>query len=116
MEVTLFNFIRFTEVWMKPAWHSIVVVAALSAQAWAQGIPLVQPLAGTNNVDWTIVNYVDLDTTSGAWRDYTGAVGSTSVPGPAFTYDGHTGLDLTLPNFAAAERGVPVYAAAGGTV
>src|SRR5262245_20695745 len=67
---------------------------------------LVQPIGGTNNCDWGIVNYGDLDTTAGA-QDYLGG---------NFTYDGHDALDITLPNFAASDAGVPVFAAAAGTV
>ena len=66
----------------------------------------VTPIAGTAYVDWNIVNYVDLDPTAG-FQDYRG--------GP-FVYDGHDAIDYTLPNFAAMDAGVAVYAAAAGTV
>jgi murein DD-endopeptidase MepM/ murein hydrolase activator NlpD len=66
----------------------------------------ITPLAGTPYQNWSIVNYVDLDPGSGV-RDYAGG---------NYTYDGHNGIDMTLPNFAAMDAGVPVYAAAGGVV
>ena len=58
---------------MKGLWLPLSLAIVLSATAFAQEprFPLVQPLAGTNNVDWTIVNYVDLDSTAG-FADYTG--------------------------------------------
>jgi hypothetical protein len=74
------------------------------------GPELVAPLAGTAYKDFSIVNYNDLDPTGGT-LDYTGATGDA-----AYTYDGHDALDITLPNFAAMDKGVPVYAAAAGTV
>lgn len=66
----------------------------------------VTPLGGAPYEDWTIVNYVDLDTSSGTedWR------------GGPYTYDGHGAIDFTLPNFAAMDEGVPVFAAADGVV
>src|SRR3954469_3306125 len=66
----------------------------------------ITPLAGVPNVDWAIANYVDRDA-SPAVLDYRGG---------DITYDGHAGVDFALPNFAAMDRGVPVYAAAAGTV
>jgi Peptidase family M23/Beta-propeller repeat/PKD domain len=74
------------------------------------GPELVAPLAGTAYKDFSIVNYNDLDP-SGGTLDYTGATGDA-----AYTYDGHDALDITLANFAAMDKGVPVYAAAAGTV
>jgi murein DD-endopeptidase MepM/ murein hydrolase activator NlpD len=66
----------------------------------------VSPIAGVPYEDWTIVHYVDLDPTTGV-RDYHGG---------SYTYDGHDAIDLRIPNFAAMDRGVAVYAAAAGTV
>src|SRR6476620_9871428 len=82
-----------------------VAAIAMTSNAFGQSVPWVQPIGGTNNVDWTIVNYVDTNTTAGTQSDYTGATGNAS-----FTYDGHQGIDLTLPNFAAMDRGVSVFA------
>lgn len=66
----------------------------------------VSPIGGTAYKDWTIVNYVDLHPGLGIldWR------------GGEYTYDGHRAIDYTLPNFAAMDAGVDVYAASAGTV
>jgi Peptidase family M23/PEP-CTERM motif len=66
----------------------------------------VLPLGGEAYRDWTIVNYVDAMPGPGV-ADYQGG---------SYSYDGHVGIDFTLPNFAAMDRGIPVYAAAAGTV
>jgi murein DD-endopeptidase MepM/ murein hydrolase activator NlpD len=65
------------------------------------------PLGGTPFQTWGVVNYVDVDPRGGTFADYQG--------GP-YTYDGHTGHDLTLSNFGSMDAGVPDYAAAAGTV
>jgi murein DD-endopeptidase MepM/ murein hydrolase activator NlpD len=67
----------------------------------------VIPLGGTPFQTWGFANYVDVDPRSPTLADYTG--------GP-YTYDGHTGHDMTLANFGSQDDGVPVYAAAAGTV
>jgi hypothetical protein len=41
------------------------VVLVFSTQAWAQIPFTVQPMGGTYNTDWTIVNDVDLDPGNG---------------------------------------------------
>jgi hypothetical protein len=71
-------------------------------------IPLggVAPYAGVTHSDWSIVNYVDLTSGPGV-QDYHGG---------DYTYDGHAGIDMTLPNFAAMDKGVKVFAAADGVV
>ena len=75
---------------------------------------LIWPLTGRPFKDWSIATYNDVDPTDGGQRDYRG--------GP-FTYDiasdglpGHDGFDIALPNFAKMDAGVPVVAAADGTV
>jgi len=78
----------------------------LPAAAAAQGL-FITPLAGVPYEDWTIVNYTDRNPATGPAQDYLG--------GP-YVYDGHSGIDITLPNFAAMDAGVPVYAAADGVV
>ncbi len=65
------------------------------------------PIGGTQGVDWTIVNYVDVDRNTTGVKDYLG--------GP-WAYDGHDALDITLANFRKQDQGVPIYAAAPGTV
>ena len=56
--------------------------------------------------DCFVQNYVDADPTPDR-KDYT--------CGP-FTYDGHKGTDIRVPDLAAMQRGVTVVAAAAGTV
>ncbi len=72
---------------------------------------LLWPLAGRDGRDWVINNYVDLDPTSGT-LDYTGGSGSG-----AKTYNGHSGIDIDVPNFRWMDDGVStVLAAASGVV
>jgi murein DD-endopeptidase MepM/ murein hydrolase activator NlpD len=72
---------------------------------------LLWPLAGGDGRDWVINNYVDLDATSGT-LDYTGASGSG-----AKTLDGHSGIDIDVPNFRWMDGGIStVLAAASGVV
>jgi T5SS/PEP-CTERM-associated repeat protein len=86
---------------------SALILGALFLASSASGqITLVPPLAGVPYDDWSIVNYVDLNAGSG-FIDYSGG---------GFTYNGHNAIDFTLANFAAMDAGVPVYAAANGTV
>ena len=67
---------------------------------------LRMPIDCTVGVDCHIQNFFDHDPGPG-FRDYAcGFLG----------YDGHDGTDLRLPNLAAMRRGVPVLAAAPGTV
>ncbi|HJQ81130.1 MAG TPA: M23 family metallopeptidase [Lacipirellulaceae bacterium] len=86
--------------------HCLVLAAWLIA-APAAAQPFVLPIGGTPFDDWTIVNYVDLDPAAGTIRDYRGGL---------YTYDGHNAIDYILPHFAAMDAGVPVYAAAPGTI
>jgi murein DD-endopeptidase MepM/ murein hydrolase activator NlpD len=58
-----------------------------------------------------INNYVDLNQTAGALRDYTGATGSA-----AKTYDNHRGIDIDIPSFREMDSNFPVIAAAPGVV
>jgi hypothetical protein len=76
------------------------------------------PIGGNRDKDWAIWNYVDLDPDSDTpthphHSDYRHQPGAWNG---GYTYDGHDALDLVLPNFAAMDRGVPVFAAAAGTV
>ena len=64
-------------------------------------------LAGVPGRDWAVINHADVDPRDGIAADFRG--------GP-FQYDGHGALDLALPNFRRMDLGVPVLAAAGGTV
>jgi murein DD-endopeptidase MepM/ murein hydrolase activator NlpD len=67
---------------------------------------LTFPMDAVLNTDVFYVNYVDLDAGPGI-RDY--ACGPKS-------YDGHRGVDLTLPSFDRMDAGVTVRASAPGTV
>ena len=69
---------------------------------------LPSAIGGAAFNDWSVVNYVDVLRGNGeGLQDFTGGV---------FTYDQHNGHDLTLPNFARMDQGVPIVAAAEGTV
>ena len=69
-------------------------------------LSLQVPIGGVPYQDWTIVNYVDLEPGSGL-QDFRGG---------NYTYNGHNGIDFTLPHFEAMDDGVPVYASLPGTV
>jgi len=72
---------------------------------------LLWPLAGRDGRDWVINNYVDLDSTTGT-LDYTGGSGTG-----AKTYNGHSGIDIDVPNFRWMDGGLSiVVAAASGVV
>ena len=72
----------------------------------ADDLRLIIPIAGVENVDWTLAQHVDHDPTAGV-RDYMG--------GP-YTYDGHRGTDFNVPNFRWMDLGHPILAAAAGRV
>lgn len=73
------------------------------------GLPakFLTPIVGLQSKDWTVVNYLDADPRAGITRDYLGG---------SFQYDGHNGIDFTVPNFPRMDKGAPVIAAAAGTV
>lgn len=69
-----------------------------------------RPLAGTEWVDWSIGNYVDVDAANegdSVCQDFRGGT---------FCYDGHNGWDIGEANWKDGYNGVNVYAAAAGTV
>lgn len=68
---------------------------------------LATPIGGTPFQTWSIVNYVDVNPLPGQASDYRGG---------QFTYDNHDGYDLMLPDFGRMDGGVPVFAAAAGTI
>lgn len=90
---------------------------------YVPGQKFITPLAGTPYGNWTIVNYVDLDSSP-----YTGSDNNPNrdnvldYRGGKRSYDGHHGLDMTLAGFQTDQRfvsmdvGVPVFAAADGIV
>jgi Peptidase family M23 len=93
--------------------RSVAAVASLLLAACGESLlepstslQLAFPLEGVLNRDFFLHNYVDLDPTTGI-RDYACGVKS---------YDGHEGVDITLPSFAAMDSGVTVKAAAPGVV
>jgi hypothetical protein len=67
----------------------------------------INPLGGEPFVDWSVTNYVDVDPRSDVLEDFQGDI---------YTYDRHSGHDLSIPNFAHMDVGLPIYAAADGTV
>ncbi len=67
------------------------------------------PIAGTQNVDWVLGGYVDVD--PGFFPDFEDHQGETNT-----TREGHNGLDIEVANFAAQDAGVQVIAAAPGMV
>ncbi len=67
----------------------------------------VFPIGGEAQVDWSVVNYTDVNRNDGAAIDFKG--------GP-YQYDGHDALDITLPSFQRMDEGVPIFAAASGVV
>jgi hypothetical protein len=67
----------------------------------------ITPLAGTPFQSWGFVNYVDVDPRSPNLADYAGG---------NYTYDGHTGHDMSPANFGVMDAGLPDLAAADGTV
>ncbi|MFO0870000.1 MAG: dockerin type I domain-containing protein [Pirellulales bacterium] len=90
------------------------------------GLPskLLQPLAGQQNVDWSVVRYSDLDprvddgVNPPEYHDYAcddGLLPARFKCGP-FTTDQFQGLELQLPNFASMDDGHTVYAVADGVV
>lgn len=81
-------------------------IAVAMSYGIANGGMFVTPIGGTPYEDWTIVNYLDLQSGSGR-VDYRGG---------NYTYDGHDAIDFTLPNFAAMDAGVDVVAAGDGIV
>ena len=88
------------------------ILAALSGAAFFVAPALANPpvlefsLDCTLGQDCVVQRYMDRDPGPGA-RDYT--------CGP-LTYDGHSGTDIRLPDFAAMDAGVRVMAAAPGIV
>lgn len=78
----------------------------LCGVASAGGLKLQVPLRCGPTLDCSIQNFYDHDPGPG-FRDY--ACGHLG-------YDGHDGTDIRLPNLAVMRSGVPVLAAAAGTV
>jgi murein DD-endopeptidase MepM/ murein hydrolase activator NlpD len=76
----------------------------------AQNTPpekFIVPIGGVPQVDWAVTAYFDRDPSPGASIDYRGR---------QYSIDGSTSVHFALPDYAAMDRGVDVYAAAPGTV
>jgi len=84
-----------------------VALMAVAAPAQARILELRLPLDCAIGEGCFIQNYVDHDAAADAAQDYT--CGHQ-------TYDGHDGTDFRVRNYAELEAGVPVLAAAEGTV
>lgn len=91
--------------WLVP--FALISVATLAPSVTIAQVELIWPVEGTPFAEWSIGNYVDIDTRPVARRDYRGG---------RITYDGHDALDIGLPHFRAMDEGYDIYAAAAGTV
>src|SRR6185436_13655694 len=96
---------RFAKLACSAALIALAALANAPARADAP-LALALPLRCEPGHDCWIANYVDVDPTPAA-RDY--ACGRMS-------YDAHSGIDFALRDLKAMEAGVPVLAAAEGTV
>jgi murein DD-endopeptidase MepM/ murein hydrolase activator NlpD len=67
----------------------------------------IRPIYGTLNQSWAIGNYADVDPRVGSRADYRGGT---------YQYDGHDAIDAGPTDFAKMDAGIPIYAAADGTV
>jgi murein DD-endopeptidase MepM/ murein hydrolase activator NlpD len=67
----------------------------------------INPIGGTPFQNWDIITYTDVDPRPGNAVDYAGG---------GITQPGENGHDLAITNFTAMDAGVPVVAAADGTV
>jgi len=95
-------------------YRNVADVERLECRQLLSGLPaapppekFVLPIGGRPQVDWAVTAYTDLDPAPVTYRDYRGR---------QYTIDGNDSLHFGLPDFAAMDRGVDVYAAAGGTV
>ncbi|MGI9430455.1 MAG: peptidoglycan DD-metalloendopeptidase family protein, partial [Bythopirellula sp.] len=70
----------------------------------------INPLAGVENVDWIADGYVDVD------PSFCFECAEDFRENQSLTRDFHNGIDFRVINFAQADRGVDVLAAAGGTI
>lgn len=84
---------------------AVIMLAALPAMA--QDIRFIQPVQCMIGQDCWIVNYVDVNPAAEKAEDFT--------CGPR-SYDDHKGTDFALRSRAEMRSGVPVIAAAGGTI
>ncbi len=67
----------------------------------------LMPIGLTANRDWAITNYADVNPEPGVGEDYNGG---------DYHYDGHDAIDAGPWGFEWQDRGIPILAAADGTV
>jgi len=79
-----------------------------SSEAEARVPGLIWPVGRANHDDVFLQLGPDSDPATGSWFDYECS--------PQFTYDGHRGTDIMAYNFRLMDQGVPILAAADGTV
>ena len=85
------------------------LLAGVIAEVAAAGPPskFVVPVGGTPQVDWAITAYTDRNPAVGVAVDYRGR---------GYTFDGSESLHFALDGYGSMDRGIDVFAAAGGTV
>lgn len=92
---------------LKPNYSILLITLVLLCKSnISQAQNFTLPIEGEPFVDWTIVNYKDLDN----------SINFSDWNGGNYTYNGHDAIDFTLPNFAAMDKGVSVLAAGNGVV
>jgi murein DD-endopeptidase MepM/ murein hydrolase activator NlpD len=73
-----------------------------------------KPLEGTINVDWSILNYNDVDADYPDDQSFSGPC--EDFRGGPYCYDGHNGWDILPATWKQAYQGIDILAAAPGTV
>ncbi|MEZ6129934.1 MAG: peptidoglycan DD-metalloendopeptidase family protein [Planctomycetaceae bacterium] len=68
---------------------------------------MVFPLPLEHTKEFSVGSYVDIDNSPGQFMDYFGG---------QIAYDGHEGIDINAQAMEQADLGIPIVAAAGGTV
>ncbi len=99
--------LKYAGPYFRALFLSVIVAALILLDC--QGVRaamFVTPLGGTPFQDWSIGNYVDLDPGPGI-LDYRGG---------NYTYNGHDAIDFGIDTFPNMDKGLPVVAAAAGTV
>jgi hypothetical protein len=86
--------------------YFFILLLALSFPLKASS-QLAMPIGGEQNKDWWIYSYKDDDTTSGSVRNFECS---------NYCYDGWSGIIFAIKNMKSMAQGVPILAAANGTV
>ena len=100
--------VAFVDGTSAPGHAPEAATAPLAFEPVAHPSSLLWPLAPPLGTDSFLSNYVDDDPAQGSMIDYMG--------GRDHLYDGHRGTDVAIHNFQLQDRGIPVVAAAPGTV